>query len=57
MCIGKNKFQSHVFCCEHSAGGLAKAIEAACKVSYHDNQCRKMAAMLNVITAFQCSVV
>ncbi|XP_072039582.1 LOW QUALITY PROTEIN: uncharacterized protein [Amphiura filiformis] len=34
MCIGKNKFQSHVFCCEHSAGGLAKAIEAACKLRY-----------------------
>ncbi|XP_030836677.1 uncharacterized protein LOC582967 isoform X1 [Strongylocentrotus purpuratus] len=34
MCIGKNKFQCHVFTCEHSAGGLAKAVEAACK-SYH----------------------
>ncbi|XP_071846369.1 uncharacterized protein [Apostichopus japonicus] len=34
MCVGKNKFQCHVFCCEHSAGGLAKAIEAACKLRY-----------------------
>ncbi|XP_054755384.1 amyloid beta precursor protein binding family B member 2-like [Lytechinus pictus] len=34
MCIGKNKFQCHVFTCEHSAGGLAKAVEAACKLRY-----------------------
>ncbi|XP_033632162.1 amyloid-beta A4 precursor protein-binding family B member 2-like isoform X2 [Asterias rubens] len=34
MCVGKQKFQCHVFSCEHSAGGLAKSIEAACKLRY-----------------------
>ncbi|XP_022098959.1 amyloid beta A4 precursor protein-binding family B member 2-like isoform X2 [Acanthaster planci] len=41
MCVGKQKFQCHVFHCEHSAGGLAKSIEAACKLRYQkclDNQ-------------------
>ncbi|XP_077863047.1 amyloid beta precursor protein binding family B member 1-like [Saccoglossus kowalevskii] len=34
MCNGKNQFCCHVFQCEHSAGGLAKTIEAACKLRY-----------------------
>ncbi|XP_071950998.1 amyloid beta precursor protein binding family B member 2-like isoform X2 [Antedon mediterranea] len=34
MCSGKNQFTCHVLCCEHSSGGLAKAIEAACKLRY-----------------------
>ncbi|XP_077983753.1 uncharacterized protein LOC144438548 isoform X2 [Glandiceps talaboti] len=34
MCNGKDKFCCHVFQCEHSAGGLAKTIEAACKLRY-----------------------
>ncbi|XP_033111065.1 amyloid-beta A4 precursor protein-binding family B member 2-like isoform X2 [Anneissia japonica] len=34
MCSGKNQFSCHVLCCEHSSGGLAKAIEAACKLRY-----------------------
>ncbi|XP_070552997.1 amyloid beta precursor protein binding family B member 2-like isoform X2 [Ptychodera flava] len=34
MCSGKSQFCCHVFHCEHSAGGLAKTIEAACKLRY-----------------------